>query len=122
MKNQDTANIYQGKINNLLTCLAPNTIMVSPVSIWEIVVLAQKKKIELPQEPDKFAKEIIVTIGTKEAPLTSQIALLSRELKFNHEDPADRFLAATAYNYEIPLVTSDDKLRGLSWLRTVSAG
>ena len=53
-------------------------------------------------------------------PLDTEIALLSRTLAFTHEDPADRFIAATACRLRIPLATSDARLIDLPWLKTLS--
>jgi PIN domain nuclease of toxin-antitoxin system len=50
----------------------------------------------------------------------SNIAYLSRSLQFDHADPIDRFIAATAFQLNIPLVTADASLQKLSWLKVVS--
>ena len=36
---------------------------------------------------------------------------MSRRVELGHEDPADRFLAATAAVYDLQLVTADRRLR-----------
>jgi len=46
----------------------------------------------------------------REARLTFDVALRSREVTLGHDDPADRFLAATAAVYELTLITADTKL------------
>ena len=46
----------------------------------------------------------------REAPLTRAVAVRSRTLPLRHEDPADRFLAATAAVYDLKLVTADERL------------
>jgi PIN domain nuclease of toxin-antitoxin system len=50
----------------------------------------------------------------------NEIAILSRALQFVHDDPADRFIASTAYSAQVPLATVDSRLASLPWLRTVS--
>jgi PIN domain nuclease of toxin-antitoxin system len=55
--------------------------------------------------------------GLDEAPLTSEIAALSRALAFEHDEPAERFTAATAFAMDALLATSDRNLRGPSWVR-----
>lgn len=47
-----------------------------------------------------------------DAPLTREIALRSREVGLAHNDPADRFLAATAAVYDLVLMTADRLLQG----------
>jgi len=41
----------------------------------------------------------------QEAPLNHEVALTSRTVKVGHEDPADRFLAATAAVYDLALAS-----------------
>lgn len=53
-------------------------------------------------------------------PLTHQIALAARELQFSHEDPADRFIAATAKVLDLTLVTADARLLGLGEIATLA--
>ena len=53
---------------------------------------------------------MVDAIPRREAPLTRDIALASRQLHFTHEDPADRILAATAYVMGLTLVTADERL------------
>jgi PIN domain nuclease of toxin-antitoxin system len=48
-----------------------------------------------------------------DAPLSREVAIRSRTVRLEHEDPADRFLAATADVYGLTLVTADERvLRG----------
>jgi len=53
-------------------------------------------------------------------PLDQEIAILSRTLAFQHEDPADRFIAATSYHLNMPFATVDENLRRLPWLKLFS--
>jgi PIN domain nuclease of toxin-antitoxin system len=45
-----------------------------------------------------------------EAPLTGEVAIRSRSVDLPHEDPADRFIAATAAVYGLTLVTGDGRI------------
>ncbi len=59
-------------------------------------------------------------LETREAVLNNEIALLSRQIDLPHQDPADRFIAATAVFYQLTLATVDSNLTSSSWLKTVS--
>jgi PIN domain nuclease of toxin-antitoxin system len=39
-----------------------------------------------------------------------EVAIRSRTLSLPHQDPADRFLAASAVVYDLTLVTADERL------------
>ena len=53
---------------------------------------------------------MVQAIPRQEAPLTHDIAVMSRQLALSHQDPADRFLAATALVMGLTLVTADKRL------------
>lgn len=97
----------------------PEAVYVPSVCIWELMMQIQVGRISLPKSnrPELLLKKLLRETGFQEAPLTTDIALLSRSLSFPHEDPVDRFIAATAVSLAFPLATSDPKLRSLSWLR-----
>ena len=93
----------------------------SPISIWEAMLLAEKQRIELKPDPADWIAASIKAIGLKEASLNGQIALLSRQIQLEHQDPADRFIAATAVHYKLTLATVDSRLVAAEWLQTISS-
>ena len=49
----------------------------------------------------------------------TKLALAARQLSLPHQDPADRFLAATAQVLDLTLVTGDAALLGLGEIATL---
>jgi PIN domain nuclease of toxin-antitoxin system len=107
---------------NLRTAIADpaNEIWLSPITIWEILLLGQKGKLSLPPDPVTWVENALDALETREAVLNHAIAILSRELTCPHEDPADRFLAATAIHYNLQLATVDHKLVAMPLVPTIS--
>ena len=58
----------------------------------------------------RFVAAAFVEAPMLEAALNHEVALMSRRVKVEHQDPADRFLAATAAVYELVLCTADERL------------
>ena len=58
----------------------------------------------------EWVEQMVQALPRWEAPLTHAIAVASRELTLPHQDPADRFLAATARVMGLTLVTADERL------------
>lgn len=87
-----------------------NELWLSPISIWEFLVLVNKSKISLKMEPRAWIMEAMQRAPMREAPLSYDTALESRFIDLRHEDPADRFLAATAKVLDLTLVTADKRL------------
>jgi PIN domain nuclease of toxin-antitoxin system len=87
-----------------------NELWLSPISIWEILLLAEKGRLSLHPNPLTWLDNGIQELGITEAPLNNAIAILSRQLACPHQDPADRFIAATAIYYNLYLATVDKNL------------
>lgn len=90
-----------------------NELWLSPVSVWEALLLAESGRVGFRQEPSRFLETVLAEQGYHEAPLTHEVAFESRRLALSTEDPADRFLAATAKVYDLTLVTADERLLAL---------
>ncbi len=99
---------------------ADTELWVSPISMWEVMILAEKGKITLSDEPAEWIQQSLDTLQVLEAPLTGEIAILSRQINLPHKDPADRFIAATALHCDLPLATVDTHLTAADWLPTIS--
>jgi PIN domain nuclease of toxin-antitoxin system len=92
----------------------------SPISIWETLLLAEKGRLILEPTPTQWIQNSLQELDTKEAPLSNDIAILSRQLDLAHQDPADRFIAATAVHYGLTLATVDENFIKASCLKTLS--
>lgn len=95
-----------------------NELWLSPISTWEALTLNSKGRIQLPADLGDWVRR--ATAPLREAPLTHEIALLARQLPLPHNDPADRFLAATAQLLRLTLVTADGNLLGLGNISTLA--
>ena len=87
-----------------------NELWLSPISVWEFLILCDKKRVTLNEDPASWAARMLHTTPMKEAPLTHQIAISASSLTLPHRDPADRFLLATAKILDLTLITADEKL------------
>jgi PIN domain nuclease of toxin-antitoxin system len=87
-----------------------NELWFSPISVWEILLLAEKGRISIGADIEKSVREIFRKIPLNEATLNQEVAIQSRFVRLPHQDPADRFLAATAIVYDFILVTADSRI------------
>ena len=94
-----------------------NELWLSPVSVWEALILMQKGRIRV---GDRFVWVDRAAEQLREAPLTREIVSVGLALSLSHADPADRFLAATAKVLKLTLVTADQRLLGLGEIATLS--
>jgi len=87
-----------------------NELWLSPITLWEVHLLAEKKRIQINPDPAGWIQRVLDTIPFREAAVTHAVALMSRRIDLTHQDPADRFLAATAAVYGLMLLTADERL------------
>jgi PIN domain nuclease of toxin-antitoxin system len=87
-----------------------STLWLSPISVWETTLLVEGGRLELDTDPRRWVQDAMAASGIGEATLNHEVALQSREVKLKHDDPADRFIAATASVYQLTLMTADERL------------
>lgn len=95
-----------------------NELWLSPVSTWEVLLLHAKGRIQLHGNAREWITS--ATAYMREAPLTHEIVVAAQELPISNQDPADRFLAATAGVLGLTLVTANHRLLGLGTIATLS--
>lgn len=71
-----------------------------PISVWIDQALTADPRLEL-------------------LPLSPRVAVTAAELEWQHGDPADRLIVATASVYEAPLVTVDERIADSNLVRCV---
>ncbi len=108
----DDAALGKASRSMALAARDENQLAISAVSFWEIALLYAKARVDLRASPTDLRAELLDT-GVFELPLTGDIALLAVALDDLHNDPADRFITATAIAHDATLMTADKRL--LNW-------
>jgi PIN domain nuclease of toxin-antitoxin system len=98
---------------------AENELWLSPVSVWELIVLVEKKRLELEKDLHDWVQQSKGELMLQEAPLSWEVADELRFTILRQPDPADRFLVATARVYDLTLVTADEHLMSVPGLRVL---
>ncbi len=87
-----------------------NELWLSPMSVWETLVLARNKRLIFESTPEQWVRRALNDLPIREAPMIHEVAIQSEALRIGHNDPADRFILATALVYELTLVTADKRI------------
>ncbi|MXX90768.1 MAG: type II toxin-antitoxin system VapC family toxin [Boseongicola sp. SB0677_bin_26] len=85
-------------------------LFLSPVSVWEALLLAERGRVVLNPDPHRWLRKAMSISPVTEVPLTIDVAIAGRTVDIEHQDPADRFIAATAKVHSLTLVTADTRL------------
>jgi PIN domain nuclease of toxin-antitoxin system len=99
-------NISSGLTNELAS--ARNELWLSPLSIWELLLLVEKKRPDLNTDMAEWVQQSMKDLELREAPFTSAVAHQLRFTLLGYRDPGDRFLVATAT--VLTLVSADQRL------------
>jgi PIN domain nuclease of toxin-antitoxin system len=84
---------------------------VAAISIWEIALLASRRRITLGKPTPEWFNEALAAPGLAIEPLSPEIAVESYALPDPfHNDPADRMIAATARVTGAVLMTRDRQI------------
>ena len=73
-------------------------------------MLVERGRLSINSPVAEWVERMVQAVPRREAPITHEVAIASRRLNLPHQDPADRFLAATAQVYGLTLVTADQRL------------
>jgi PIN domain nuclease of toxin-antitoxin system len=87
-----------------------NELWLSSISVWEALMLAERGRVRLLPTPERWVRDALTEVPMLEPALNREVALQSRRLSIPTQDPADRFIAATAQVHELILVTDDRNL------------
>jgi PIN domain nuclease of toxin-antitoxin system len=85
---------------------------VSAISLWEVAKAVEHGKLYFSISVEEWLKKALSYPGIQLLNLTPQIAVESTQLPENfYKDPADQIIVATARVFDIPPITTDDKIR-----------
>lgn len=100
-----------GRLEGALGC--------ADIVLWEIAMLVNKQRIILSISADQFIKDLLQGLRISVLPISPAIAVRAQASVFQHKDPADRLIAATAMELNAPLITKDRKLASIPDLRVL---
>ncbi|HCE45306.1 MAG TPA: PIN domain nuclease [Lentisphaeria bacterium] len=84
---------------------------ISSVSIWEIGIKIKNKKIDIGCSISEFVNNIYEIDKLEIIPVDEITWLQNLSLDWEHKDPADRTIVATAKLRNIPIITKDPLIR-----------
>jgi PIN domain nuclease of toxin-antitoxin system len=102
-----------GALSAINHAAATGSVLVSPVSAWEVGLLATRRRQPLTFRPDPitWVERFLDRPGIRAVPLAHGVAVSAAMLPGElHGDPADRLLIATARGLGVPLVTRDRRI------------
>jgi PIN domain nuclease of toxin-antitoxin system len=104
---------YQAIINE-------NRLGICSISCWEVATLVRKGRLAFSVNVEQWIEQALAFPGVEILPLHWHTAMLAGGERFNFEnDPADRLIVATAFQYEAPLLTADRKLHAFTEIATI---
>lgn len=90
-----------------------NTLLLSDVTVWEIVLKHQTGKLPLPEPPRTWVPRQTTFFDLQRQPLDLESLFRSGELPAIHRDPFDRLLCAQAIVHDCTVLTPDPPFQRL---------
>lgn len=87
-------------------------VAVPAIAFWEVGLLQARRRLQLPTSVREW-RDAVLAAGAIELPLDGAVAVRALDLSGLHDDPADRFIVATALVHGATLMTADERL--LDW-------
>lgn len=83
----------------------------SSISLWEIGLKIKQGALDIGMTAGEFSTLLQKTGCLRWIPVTPEIWLHNLQLDWDHRDPADRTIVATALGEHVPLLTCDADIR-----------
>ncbi|MCB0243174.1 MAG: type II toxin-antitoxin system VapC family toxin [Anaerolineae bacterium] len=90
---------------------AAQQVVISSISIWEIGLQVKRAKLALPLSIEAYVTHLKEVDRMHIKPVSEATWLKNLALDWEHKDPADRTIVATARLLGCPLITSDLEIR-----------
>jgi PIN domain nuclease of toxin-antitoxin system len=104
----------------VITEAEADEIGVSIISCWEVAKLVEYGRLSLDLPVSEWLSGALGYPGVILLPISPDIVVESTELPGNfHRDPVDQMIVATARIYQVPLLTSDDKIIHYPYVATI---
>jgi len=93
-----------------------DTVLVSPISCWEIGILLGKGRIALDRDVQLWVRDLLDQDSVRTAQLTPEAANAAALLRRDgfHGDPADQLLYATSAAHAASFVTKDEAIHAFA--------
>ena len=85
--------------------------IISSISIWEIGIKIKRKKIDIGLDISTYTSRLRCLESLLIVPIDENIWIENLELDWDHQDPADRTIVATAMVRDADLITKDSVIR-----------
>jgi PIN domain nuclease of toxin-antitoxin system len=116
----DTAKLSAKAKRAIQASVSAGDLVMSAASVLEIATLVRRGRLELNRDLGEWLDDVQSLPELRIEPVTAAIA--ARAGSFEAEvqgDPIDRLIIATAVVLDESLVTADERIQSLDWLRTV---
>lgn len=95
-------------------------ILVPAICAWEVAMKAEARRLRFDRPYDAWIDEALAADPRIElVPLLARISVEAVRLSWDHGDPADRMIVASARVLEASLVTSDEAIRESRLVRCI---
>jgi PIN domain nuclease of toxin-antitoxin system len=98
---------------------AAEEIGIPTLCCYELATLERRGRISVDRDFRTWIAQAVTAERMQVLPLSTDIALAAARLLWDHSDPLDRMIVATAITLRVPLVTKDERIRRFQDVATI---
>ena len=107
------------RASDLVTQMERRGGFASSISVWELGVKIQRGKLDLGIDIDEFVRRLRMSGVVELLPVDATVWLRSLALDWDHGDPADRVIVATALLNDVPVLTKDETIHAFEGINAL---
>jgi len=92
-------------------CIEQGTACLSSISFWEIGIKIKKGSLNIQMTLESYIEKVQALNGFDIIPADEMIWMENLRLNWEHRDPADRTIVATAMRRSLPILTKDEIIK-----------
>ncbi|MGH9456185.1 MAG: type II toxin-antitoxin system VapC family toxin [Thermoanaerobaculia bacterium] len=96
-----------------------DAIGVAAITLWEIAMLVRHQRLVLDRGVSLWLRQSLAKPRAALLPLDPDVATRAVALEWEHRDPADRLIVATALVHRAALVSRDERMSRFDGIRTI---
>ena len=98
---------------------AATEIGIPALCCYELAMLERRDRIHFDRDVRSWIAQALAADRVRALPLTADVAISASRLLWDHDDPLDRLIVATAIVHRAPIVTKDDRIRRFQGVTTI---
>ena len=92
---------------------------IAAITCFEIALLVSRDRLRFDRDLRVWLRQALALPRIELLPLDPETSVAAAELEWDHRDPADRLIVATAISRHAPVISKDDRIRSFRGVKSI---